>query len=77
MADKHSWDCGDENGTGYGPSSHITLTICLHAVKRAEGLLLNKTEWNKLVTRAMKADFSWKQSAKLYIGLYKELVGEQ
>ena len=37
----------------------------------------NKTEWNKLVTRAMKADFSWKQSAKLYIGLYKELAGEQ
>ena len=25
----------------------------------------------------MKADFSWKQSAKLYIGLYKELAGEQ
>ena len=49
----------------------------LYAVKRAKDCYWNKTEWNKLVTRAMKADFSWKQSAKLYIGLYKELAGEE
>ena len=36
----------------------------------------NKAEWKKLAVRAMKADFSWEASAKLYIGLYKELCGE-
>ena len=69
-------DCGDENGTGYTFQSYNAHDM-LYAVKRAKDCYWNKTEWNKLVTRAMKADFSWKQSAKLYIGLYKELVGEQ
>lgn len=69
-------DCGDENGTGYTFQSYNAHDM-LYAVKRAKDCYWNKTEWNKLVTRAMKADFSWKQSAKLYIGLYKELAGEQ
>ena len=69
-------DCGDENGTGYTFQSYNAHDM-LYAVKRAKDCYWNKTEWNKLVTRAMKADFSWKQSAKPYIGLYKELAGEQ
>ena len=48
----------------------------LHAIQRAKGMYDNKAEWKKLMTRAMKADFSWEASAKLYIGLYKELCGE-
>ena len=69
-------DCGDENGTGYTFQSYNAHDM-LYAIKRAKDCYWDKTEWNKLVTRAMKADFSWKQSAKLYIGLYKELAGEQ
>jgi glycogen synthase len=34
----------------------------------------DKKLWNALVGRAMKADFSWSVSAKLYIGLYEELL---
>ena len=46
----------------------------LGAVNRAKDLYdNNKDGWKELVERGMKADFSWKQSAKLYIGLYEEL----
>ena len=35
-----------------------------------------KRDWNKIVERAMEQDFSWKNSAKQYETLYKELIGE-
>ncbi len=33
-----------------------------------------KDEWQKLVKRAMSADFSWKHSAKEYVNLYEEAL---
>ena len=48
----------------------------LEAIRRAKAVYDNKTEWGKVMQRAMKTDFSWAASAKLYIGLYKELCGE-
>ena len=33
----------------------------------------HKREWNKIVDRGMKADFSWKSSAKKYEELYNSL----
>ncbi len=67
-------DYGD-NGIGFTFQSYNAHDM-LNAVRRAKGVWDNKSEWSKLVTRAMKADFSWAASAKLYIGLYKELCGE-
>ena len=34
----------------------------------------NKEEWNKLVVRAMRSDFSWHNSIKEYEQLYKEII---
>ena len=67
-------DYGD-NGIGFTLQSYNAHDM-ITAVRRAKGVYDNKSEWSKLVTRAMKADFSWEASAKLYIGLYKELCGE-
>ena len=67
-------DAGDE-GIGFTFQSYNAHDM-LHAIQRAKGMYDNKAEWKKLMTRAMKADFSWEASAKLYIGLYKELCGE-
>ena len=70
-------DYGD-NGIGFTFCSYNAHDM-LASIRRARDVWANKTEWSKLVTRAMKADFSWAQSAtsaKLYIGLYKELCGE-
>ena len=33
----------------------------------------HKREWNKIVDRGMKADFSWNNSARKYEELYREL----
>ncbi len=35
-----------------------------------------KREWNKLIDRAMAADFSWASSARKYEALYRKLLGE-
>ncbi len=66
-------DCGGENGNGFTFKTYNANDM-LDAVKRAKDKYENKTEWKKLVTAAMQADFSWDSSAQLYIGLYKELA---
>ena len=33
----------------------------------------NKREWNKIVDRGMKTDFSWNSSARKYEDLYNSL----
>jgi starch synthase len=33
-----------------------------------------KRSWNQMTERAMKADFSWKHSAKQYEALYEKLT---
>lgn len=70
-------DCGDPSGNGVGFTFQTYNALdMLGAIRRAKDLYWDKKNWNALVTRAMKADFSWKQSAKLYIGLYHELCGK-
>ena len=71
-------DAENEDGKGLG------FTFCtynaldmLSAITRAENAYKDKRRWNLLVSKAMKADFSWKQSAQLYLGLYEELCGEK
>lgn len=67
-------DYGD-NGIGFTFRSYNAHDM-LAQIRRAKGVYDNKPEWKKLMVRAMNADFSWEASAKLYIGLYKELCGE-
>ena len=47
----------------------------LNAVSRACEYYNNRDAWKKLSADAMRNDFSWDSSAKLYIGLYRELAG--
>ena len=49
----------------------------LATVRNAERVFYdNKREWNKMVDRAMAADFSWSHSAKQYEEMYNWLIGE-
>lgn len=66
-------DCGGENGNGFTFLTYNAHDM-LGAVTRAKALYDNNKAWTDLVARALKSDFSWKQSAKLYIGLYEELL---
>ena len=48
----------------------------MDTIRQAERVYYNKKrEWNKIVDRAMAADFSWNASAKKYQDMYDELIG--
>ena len=51
-------------------NSRALVKIINEALKVYE----NKKEWQKIIKRAMKEDFSWKISAKEYLSLYKKLL---
>lgn len=45
-----------------------------NAVKRATDIYRQSGLWKKLVTNAMRCDFSWDSSAKKYVDLYKKIA---
>lgn len=62
-------------GTGTGFSfANYNAHEMLNTVKYAKSVFYNKKrEWNKIIDRAMAADFSWTASAKKYEELYNRL----
>ena len=68
-------DSGDGKGNGF-TFADFNAHDMQNAVWRAIGGFEDKKGWNLLRTRCMKCDNSWGTSARMYIGLYKELVGK-
>ena len=66
-------------GTGTGFSfTNYNAHEMLATVRNAERVYYdNKREWNKMVDRAMAADFSWSHSAKQYEEMYNWLIGDK
>ena len=46
----------------------------MYILRMALGFFADKEIWNKLITNAMKLDFSWKASAKKYDEIYANLL---
>ena len=46
------------------------------AINRARDEYQNPVEWSKIQKRAMAHDFSWKNSAKKYLKVYKKILGK-
>lgn len=59
------------NGFAFKDKSPESL---LDAVRRALGAYQDAARMDELRTRAMKADFTWKKSAKAYVKLYEGLL---
>jgi len=68
-------DNGGENGNGFSFRNYDAIDM-INAVKRAKRDYDNKQVWKELVTRAMKCDYSWDNSAESYIETYNELLSE-
>lgn len=67
-------DCGDGKGNGFTFKTYNAQDMHW-AINRCIDLYYNdKDTWKKLVSRAMKCDFSWSRSADLYIQMYKEAM---
>ena len=63
----------ESTGTGFSFANYNAHEM-LGIVNYAKSVYYNhKREWNKIVDRGMKKDFSWKSSAKKYEDLYNSL----
>lgn len=67
------YDENPKEGNGF-VFSEYTQGALLDAIKRALRLYADSTKWQSLLKRAMKCDFSWKQSAKRYVELYERAL---
>ncbi len=67
-------DCGGKGGNGFTFKTYNAHDM-LDATVRARAYYDQRMKWGKLVSHALREDFSWDKSAQLYIGLYKEIVG--
>ncbi len=45
----------------------------LFVLRQAENLFRDKVSWQKLLEKVIQYDFSWKNQAKIYENLYKNL----
>ena len=60
------------------PSRNYNAHEMLNTVRYAEKIYYDKKrEWNKMVDRAMAADFSWNNSARQYEEMYNWLIGDK
>ncbi len=58
------------NGISFNePTPHALLLT----IKRALDLYKSKKQWREMIKRGMQADFSWENSAKAYLEIYKEI----
>ncbi len=65
----------ENTGTGFTFTNYNAHEM-MHSVRYAEQIYYDrKREWNKMVDRAMQADFSWKVSAGKYQEMYDWLIG--
>ena len=65
----------EKTGTGFSFTNYNAHEM-LSTIRYAEHIYYDKKrDWNKIVERAMNKDFSWKNSAKQYEALYKDLIG--
>jgi starch synthase len=74
------WDesllSGEENGNGFSFTDY-TGTAMYDALRRAVDLYSNKIVWHKIQQNGMKDVFSWENSAREYINLYKKSLDKK
>ncbi len=64
----------EKTGTGFSFTNYNAHDM-MHVLRYAENVYYDKKrEWNKMVERAMTADFSWSNSAKKYEELYRSII---
>lgn len=64
----------ESTGTGFSFTNYNAHEL-LHTIRYAEQIYYNrKREWNKIIDRAMVADYSWNVSAKKYEEMYDWLT---
>jgi starch synthase len=65
----YSWD---RSGNGFTFSAYNAYDM-LYVIREAEGVYRDKENWESLVAKIMKIDFSWNTSAEKYAALYERV----
>lgn len=65
----YSWD---RSGNGFTFSAYNAYDM-LYVIREAEGVYRDKENWESLVAKIMKIDFSWNTSAGKYAALYERV----
>lgn len=55
---------------------NYSASALIETVKEAAALYKDKKKWQAKIKRGMKANFSWRESAKKYIELYNKLIAK-
>ena len=64
----------EKTGTGFSFTNYNAHEM-LHTIRYAEQVYYDKKrDWNRIVERAMQADFSWSASARKYEELYSQML---
>ena len=64
-----------DTGRGYGfVFQEYSTKALLNQIKQAIQFFHNKDVWKKLMSRAMKVEFTWEKAAEKYVELYRKLV---
>ena len=64
---------GSGKGTGFKFEKYESKEL-LKVIQRALKVFQQPEEWKRLMRNGMSRDFSWENSARKYINLYKELL---
>ena len=67
-----AYDPTTQTGRGFTFKTYNAYDM-LDAIRRAVAAYSNKEDWKACMKNAMSGDYSWKNSAKQYIDLYKSL----
>ena len=73
VADADAADAAGAGGTGFVFDAATPAALTL-AVRRAVAAHRQPDRWRALVGNAMAGDFSWRESARRYIDLYRSLI---
>lgn len=71
-----SFNSETNEGDGFS-FAHYNAHDMLHVIRLACDTYRDKKRWNLLMKMAMKADHSWKASAKEYAALYRQVMEEK
>jgi len=69
------YDEDADEGNGFTFTNYNAHDM-LAAIKRALAFYRQPARWSRLVARAMRADHSWRSSARQYVGLYNALTAK-
>jgi starch synthase len=70
------YDKSSGSGTGF-LFQHYSSDEMYEAVQRALRLYQDREVWRNIVRNAMSQDFSWRQSVKAYLALYKKTLNKK